>query len=236
MSSRRTARRRTLVLASRSPRRRELLEEATGELTGEAVAPCGRELGPARAFAPASGRADVFARFRLRVEPPRGEEPPPAPGETPGSYALRLARLKAGEVAARLAPELRPGDLVLGADTVADLGGEVIGKPRDAGEARTFLSRLSGARHAVVTAVVLVEPGTGRRAEAVERTELETSPMSAEEIASYVASGEGEGKAGAYAIQETGDRYVKIVSGSRSNVVGLPLERLAVMLRDFAKR
>ena len=84
-----------------------------------------------------------------------------------------------------------------------------------------------------MTGVVVIEPATGRRAEGSERTELEMSEISDDEIAAYVASGESRGKAGAYAIQETGDRYVRIVSGSRSNVVGLPVERVAAMLVEL---
>ncbi|MHC5055212.1 MAG: Maf family protein [Planctomycetota bacterium] len=199
---------RSIVLASRSPRRRALLEEAIRE-------------------------GGAFQGLVLRIEPPDGDEAPPLPGEPPADHALRLARAKAEEVASRLARELGPGDVVLGADTVVDLGGEIIGQPADDDDARAILRRLSGRRQAVVTGVVLIEPATGRRAEGYERTELEMSEMSEDEIAAYVSSGESRGKAGAYAIQETGDRYVRIVSGSRSNVVGLPMERVAVMLEEL---
>ncbi len=199
---------RTLVLASRSPRRRALLEEAIRD-------------------------GGAFLELVLRVESPEEDEPPPRAGETPEEYALRLARAKAEQVVSRLARELGPGDMALGADTVVDLGGEIIGQPADDSEARMILRRLAGRRQAVVTGVVIIEPATGRRAEAVERTELKMSEMSEDEVAAYVATGEGRGKAGAYAIQETGDRYVKIISGSRSNVVGLPIERVAVMLEQF---
>ncbi len=205
---------RTLVLASRSPRRRALLEEAIREET--------------------TGAGGVFSGVTLRIEPPRDDEAPPLPGEAPGEYALRTARAKAEEVAQRVCSELGSGTVVLGADTVADFGGEIIGQPIDDDDARSMLRRLSGAAQAVVTGVVMIEPASGRRAEAVERTELEMSEMSEAEIAAYVAGGESRGKAGAYAIQETGDRYVKIVSGSRSNVVGLPVERVADMLEGFA--
>jgi septum formation protein len=199
---------RTLVLASRSPRRRALLEEA---IRG----------------------GDTFSGVALRIEPPCDDEAPPLPGEAPGDYALRLARAKAEEVAGRLAAELAPRAVVLGADTVVDFRGEIIGQPIDDDDARAILRKLSGAAQAVITGVVMIEPATGRRVEGSERTELEMSEMSEAEIAAYVASGESRGKAGAYAIQETGDRYVRIVSGSRSNVVGLPMERVAVMLGEL---
>ena len=200
---------RTLVLASRSPRRRALLEDAIR-----------------------SGGA--FSRVVLRIEPPSDDESPPLPGESPDNYALRLARAKAEEVASRLAKELDARDIVLGADTVVDLSGEIIGQPANDDDARRILTRLAGHPQAVVTGVVLIEPATGRRAEGTERTELEMKEMSDDEIAAYVASGESRGKAGAYAIQETGDRYVKIVSGSHSNVVGLPIERVAAMLDELS--
>jgi len=175
----------------------------------------------------------AFSGMVLRIEPPRGDEAPPLPDEPPADHARSLARAKAEDVAARLARELGPGDVVLGADTVVDLGGEIIGQPADDEDARRMLRKLAGRRQAVVTGVVVIEPATGRRAEGSERTELEMSEISDDEIAAYVASGESRGKAGAYAIQETGDRYVRIVSGSRSNVVGLPVERVAAMLVEL---
>ncbi len=196
---------RRLVLASRSPRRRELLEEA--------------------------GYAFV-------VIPAEIEEPEPEAGETPEAHAMKLARMKAEDAADRLAGEVRSvgvsGAVVLGVDTVVDFHGEIIGQPASDDEARAMLGRLSGSRQAVVSGVALLEVETGRVSAAAERTEIEMAPLSAEEIDAYVAGGESRGKAGAYAIQETGDRFVRIVSGSRTNVVGLPMERLAEMLRDFA--
>jgi septum formation protein len=192
---------RQLVLASSSPRRRELLEEAGYEFV---------------------------------VVPSRAAERPPASAEKAEGYALELARLKAEDVAGLLARDGRQKSVVLAADTVVDLEGEIIGQPASDDEARAMLRLLAGSRQAVVTAVVLVEVGTGRTSAAVERTELEMAALSEEEIEAYVASGESRGKAGAYAIQESGDRFVRILAGSRTNVVGLPMERLAAMLRDFA--
>jgi septum formation protein len=192
---------RRLILASSSPRRRELLEEAGYEFV---------------------------------VVPSLAVERPPASSENAEEYALEIARLKAEDVVGRLARDGRQQSVVLAADTVVDLDGRIIGQPASDDEARATLRLLAGSRQAVVTGVVLVEVGTGRTSAAVERTELEMSALSDEEIEAYVASGESRGKAGAYAIQESGDRFVRIVSGSRTNVVGLPMERLAAMLRDFA--
>ena len=190
-----------LVLASRSPRRRGLLEEA----------------------------GYVFS-----VVPPVIEEPAPKSEETPEEYAMRLARMKAEDVARRLARDGFGKGVVLGADTVVDLGGEIIGQPATDTQARSMLRRLSGRRQAVVTGVALVEVETGRASAAAQRTELEMLPLTDDEIDAYVASGEGRGKAGSYAIQESGDRFVRVISGSRTNVVGLPMERLRRMLREFA--
>ena len=192
---------RQLVLASSSPRRRELLEEAGYEFV---------------------------------IVPSCAAERPPASAENVEEYALEVARLKAEDVVGRLARDGRKLCIVLAADTVVDLDGKIIGQPASDDEARAMLRLLAGSRQAVVTGVVLVEVGTGRTSGAAERTYLEMSALSDQEIEAYVASGESRGKAGAYAIQESGDRFVRIVSGSRTNVVGLPMERLAAMLRDFA--
>jgi septum formation protein len=190
-----------LVLASRSPRRRALLEEA--------------------------GYSFVVLETDFR-------EPPPRLGESPGAYALRAARGKAEEASKVLAREGRRGEVVLAADTVVDLAGEMLGKPADDADARAMLQRMAGSSHAVVSAVVLREAGTGRSVEGLERTELEMLPMTPSQIDDYVASGESRGKAGAYAIQETGDRFVRVRAGSLTNVVGLPMERVARMVRAFA--
>ena len=190
-----------LVLASKSPRRRELLEEAG---------------------------------YSFSVVPFTAPEPPPQSGETAEAYALRLARIKAEDARDRLRTLARTRHVVLGADTVVDFHGEIVGQPASDREARLMLYRISGSRQAVVTGVALLDVETGRVSAAAERTELEMASLSEEEIETYVASGESRGKAGAYAIQESGDRFVRILSGSGTNVVGLPMELLAEMLREFA--
>ncbi len=161
------------------------------------------------------------------------EEPGPEPGESAGGYATRLALLKARTVARRMDAEER-AVVVLGADTVVEHQGGILGKPRDDAEARAMLRRLAGSAQEVVTGVALVESPSGRSAWASASTELVTLPMSDAEIDEYVATGESAGKAGAYAIQESGDRFVRIVRGSRTNVVGLPMGLVERMLRDFA--
>ena len=125
---------------------------------------------------------------------------------------------------------LRRG-LVLGADTIVVLGDEIIGKPADEADARRILSQLSGAEQRVMTGVALVDAATGRRWLAHDVTRLRMRRMTPQEIDAYVAGGEAMGKAGAYAIQETGDRYVEQMDGSMTNVVGLPMELLERMLK-----
>jgi len=145
----------------------------------------------------------------------------------PLQQAEALAYFKARAVA-----EQMPGRYVLGADTIVAKGSEVLGKPSDEAAARRMLRELSGARHRVITGVALLGPG-GERLIASDVTFITMRPMSPREIDGYIASGEWRGKAGAYAIQETADRFVAAVEGSFSNVVGLPLELVRRMLREL---
>ncbi len=141
----------------------------------------------------------------------------------------RLAEAKARAVAATAGDV----DLVLGADTVAVAGREILGKPVDREDARRLLRLLCGDRHRVLTGLALVTIADGAVRTDVVETAIMMRPLSDREIDAYVESGESDGKAGAYAIQETGDRFVTGIDGSYTNVVGLPLERLSVMLRPF---
>lgn len=142
--------------------------------------------------------------------------------------AERIAVAKAREVARRAPPAV-----ILAADTLCALDGEVIGKPADREDARCILRRLSGTRHHVITGLCVLDPRTGRAVSESVATAVVMKPMTDAQIRDYVDSGESDGKAGAYAIQETGDRYVERIEGSFDNVVGLPTERLAVLLREF---
>ena len=184
-----------LVLASNSPRRRDLLRQAG---------------------------------YRFDVRPPPVGEGGVQAARPVGPYVESLAYLKA--TAAIEAHGLTDG-LVLGADTVVELGGRLLGKPADEADARRILSDLSGTEHRVVTGLALVDLVAGRRLLAHEVTRIRMAAMTPEEIEAYVASGEALGKAGAYAIQETGDRYVEEVDGSFTNVVGLPMALLERMLK-----
>ena len=160
----------------------------------------------------------------FEVVVPHVDESPP-PGVPPERVAVELAGRKARAVAA-----LRPDALVLGADTVVAEGRDIIGKPANRADAVRILSQLSGSRHAVTTGVCLLDTAEGRELSDYVTTWVTMKPMTRQEIEAYVDSGEAYGKAGAYAIQETADRYVEKIEGSFSNVVGLPLERVRQML------
>jgi len=187
-----------LILASKSPRRAELLRTAGIPF----------EVQPA-------GEVEEEHAGRLA-----------ALGGQPERYAEELARLKAAAVAVD-----RPGQLVLGSDTIVVLDGEVLEKPRDEAEARAMLARLSGRRHVVISAVAL-QMGDEDRWLGHERTEVDFLPLEAHAIARYVETGEPMDKAGAYGIQGYGALMVRGVRGCYFNVMGLPLALLGRALRE----
>lgn len=180
----------TLILASGSPRRRELLQGLGVEFT---------------------------------VRPVKVDESP-LPGEKPKDHVLRLARTKSRA-------RLGPGELVLAADTVVVIDGEILGKPSGTANARQMLRRLAGRRHAVLTGVCLVLGDNEQGVEGVERSEVSMSDLSDEEIRWYVDTGEPLDKAGSYAIQGLGALLVSEVHGNYTNVVGLPLPLTQKLLR-----
>ena len=149
-----------------------------------------------------------------------------APGESGERAASRLAAEKAACVAAR-----RPESWVLAADTLVLLGGRILGKPRDGAEAAEMLRFLGGREHRVVTAVRFTR-GTGPGREIVETTGVRIAPLSEEEIHWYVATGEPRDKAGAYAVQGLGARFIESVDGSYTNVMGLPARAVYLLLRE----
>jgi septum formation protein len=184
-----------LILASASPRRRELLGGA----------------GIAFEVMP----ADIFEHE------PCGEEP--------GDFAKRLATEKALAVARRVgAPPRRQ---VLGADTIVVVDGAILGKPRDARHAEELLARLVGREHEVITAVALATSDTLAVRTTAVATRVRMRRATAEELRAYVDTGEPLDKAGAYAIQGEGRRFVEEVAGSESNVIGLPVEETLALLR-----
>ncbi|MFO0996166.1 MAG: Maf family nucleotide pyrophosphatase [Alphaproteobacteria bacterium] len=139
------------------------------------------------------------------------------PGEKPADHAERLARAKAAAVAAR-----HPGTFVLAADTVVACGRRILPKALDEATARQCLALLSGRRHRVYGGVSVVAPG-GRRSTKVVVTVVAFKRLTRDEMVSYIASGEWQGKAGGYAIQGRAAAFVPFLSGSYSNVVGLPI-------------
>ena len=159
------------------------------------------------------------------VDPPLDEPAQQNAALSPAQHAEALAYFKARAVA-----EARRDAVILAGDTIVCLGGEILGKAADADDARRMLSKLSGTRHAVITGVAILTPD-GRRLIDSAVTYVTMRQMSEAEIDAYVASGEWIDKAGAYAIQETADRYVQSVEGSFDNVVGLPTELVLRMLR-----
>ena len=183
-----------VILASQSPRRRQLLEQMG------------------------------FTNFK--VCPAKGEETA-GPGLTPAQLVEALSRQKAAEVAAGAAED----DLVIAADTVVSIGGRVLGKPHSTQQAAQMLADLSGREHTVYTGV------TVRRGDQMltrhEATQVRFRPLTEEEIAAYVATGEPMDKAGAYGIQGRGALLVRGIDGDYFNVVGLPVCLLGQMLLRF---
>jgi septum formation protein len=204
-----------LILASASPRRAELLRSAG--YTFDVVV------------------ADVDEAIRA--------------GETPEIYVRRLAADKSAAAMSRIAADLKvcttPGDgapkvvqafrpaeaIVLGADTTVVVDGEILGKPLDDEDGRAMLKRLSGKAHQVLTGVSLRQGAyeVGR----VEATSVVFRELTDEDIRWYAASGEGRDKAGGYAIQGLAARFVPSISGSYSNVVGLPVACVGELLRSL---
>jgi septum formation protein len=172
-------------------------------------------------------RAELLAAagFEFQVVPADVDETP-VPGEPPREYALRVARTKAEHVVRHLTD----GQIVLAADTVVVAGGRLMGKPADATDAASMLRELSGAVHEVHTAVVV--RGRGQQLEDVVTTLVRFNPLTESEIEWYVATGETDGKAGAYAIQGRAARFIDRIDGSWSNVVGLPISTAYRLLSE----
>ncbi|TAK40677.1 MAG: septum formation inhibitor Maf [Betaproteobacteria bacterium] len=193
---------RSIYLASRSPRRRELL-------------------------------AHIGVKYHLllfRARP--GSEPEVSeavlPGEPARDYVTRVARLKADAGWLRMQQRRLPHAPVLAADTTVVLDGRILGKAADRGEAAAMLAALSGRRHEVLTAVALKYGSELDSALSV--SEVAFRALAPQEIEAYVASGEWDDKAGAYAIQGRAARFAAEIRGSHSGIVGLPLYETAQLL------
>lgn len=186
-----------LILASASPRRRQLLEEAG---------------------------------YAFEVDPSRIDEPEPAAGEPPAAYAAQLAWRKAAEVAAR-----RGRGLILAADTVCAVGREILNKPRDRADAERMIRLQEGRDTDVFTGLCLYRADRQEWLGAIERSVVRFRELSDRERDRYLESGRWQGKSGAYGVQDR-DPFVSVVQGSFSNVVGLPMERLALLLEIYEEQ
>jgi septum formation protein len=153
-------------------------------------------------------------------------------GSRPGYQPRELAELHAGAKADSVAAR-RPEGVILAADTVVDLDGESLGKPRDPAEAAAMLQRLAGREHLVHTAFALIDGPSGRRLAETETTRVRFAPLGSEEIAAYVATGDSMDKAGAYGIQGRGAVLVERIEGDFYTVMGLPLGRVVRGLEAF---
>lgn len=147
------------------------------------------------------------------------------PGEQPADHVIRLSREKAQAVA-----EKSGGRFFVGADTVVVLDGRIMGKPKDDGEAGEMLSALSGRTHEVITGFTVFDRKTGACISRSVRTEVLFKSLATQEINAYIATGCPMDKAGAYAIQGGAVHFVRSISGSYTNVIGLPMTELHEVL------
>jgi septum formation protein len=183
-----------IVLASASPRRKELLERV----------------------------GLVFSVDAAEIQEDHGRKMEPA------ELAKAISREKARSAAAR-----HPGAIVIAADTFGVLDGRLLGKPRNAADARRMLAEMSGREHRVFTGFTILDTQSGRELSRVVETAVRFRQLREDEIAAYVATGEPLGKAGAYAIQGLGALLVEGIEGDFYNVIGLPLCALAQGLKEF---
>lgn len=182
-----------LILASASPRRRQLLTDAG---------------------------------YEIEVDPSGIEEPEPTGPVDPSSYVAELSWRKAHVVASR-----RRTGLILAADTTCAIGGYLLNKPTDRLDADCMIRAQEGGEVEVLTGICLYRADRAEWVGAVDRSVVFVRSLTDAERTSYLDSGLWKGKAGAYGVQDD-DPFVTVVSGSWSNVVGLPMERLSALLRD----
>jgi MAF protein len=148
-------------------------------------------------------------------------------GESPDSYAIRLAIQKAEAVAESL-----DSGLVVGADTIVVLGDELLAKPADTTEARSHLRRLRGRWHRVATAIAVIDAAVGQSIADIEWTDVRIRDFSDQEMSDYIATGDPFDKAGAYAIQDQVFKPVAELRGNEDNVIGLPCDMLSRLLQE----
>ena len=189
--------------------------------------------GPRLILASASPRRLELLR-QIGIEPaaivPAAIEERVLPREPPRAYAMRLAEAKARAVASG-----HPDAYVLGADTVVACGRRILPKALDEATARRCLALLSGRRHRVLGGLCVIAPG-GRCARRLVSSVVALARLEPREVDAYIAAGEWHDKAGGYAIQGRAAAFVRYLSGSYSNVVGLPLHETAALLRGLGYR
>jgi len=194
-----------IYLASRSPRRRELLHQIHVSF----------EL--------------LLFRSGERTDSDVREDP--LPGETAQDYVVRIARTKALAAVERVRSRRLVPHPVLAADTTIDVDGEIIGKPEGPDHAQHILRRLSGRRHRVLTAVALADEQ--RVEQSLNENQVRFRDLGEDEIRRYIATGEPLDKAGAYAIQGRAALFIEEIHGSHSGIMGLPLFETGLLLRRF---
>jgi len=194
-----------IYLASKSPRRRELLTQIGVHF----------DL--------------MLFRAGTREDPDTNEET--HTGETPDDYVRRVAMAKASHGAGLVSVRRLTPRPVLAADTTLDVDGEIIGKPKDEQEAMAILTRLSGRTHRVLTSVAVAHGDRVEQRTSV--SEVRFRPLGADEIRRYALTGEPLDKAGAYGIQGRAAIFIEEIRGSHSGIVGLPLCETALLLRAF---
>jgi septum formation protein len=174
-------------------------------------------------------RRELLARagYVFEVRPAHIEEPTGEGFADPRTYVHTVAWLKAAAVAPQVG-----GGLVLAADTVGWLDGQVIGKPADEADARRILTTLGGREHELWTGVTLWRRPDDLQFCWQEKSRVLFKKLSPEELDAYLATRTWQGCSGAYAIQEKNDPFVQLLEGSMSNVIGLPMESLARVLSD----
>jgi septum formation protein len=177
-------------------------------------------------------RAEILrnAGFVFSVSPTDVDETL-LPREAAGDFVQRLATLKAHVAAEQMRGEIGQA-IVIGADTVVVVDGQTLGKPTGAEDAGRMLRLLSGQKHEVLTGLSVLSVPEGPEAHHVESTRVTFVRLGDEDIDDYLATGEPFGKAGAYAIQGVGGRFVSRIEGCYFNVMGLPLSRLWCLLRS----
>lgn len=194
-----------IYLASRSPRRRDLLAQI-------------------------GVRFDLLL-FRAAPRADVEVDETPLPQEHAEDYVVRVARSKAVFAARLLSARHLPPRPVLAADTTLELDGEIIGKPADNADAQRILARLSGRRHRVLTAIAVTDQI--RLEHRLNISEVSFRGLDADEIRRYVLTGEANDKAGAYGIQGRAAAFIEEIRGSHSGIVGLPLCDTVLLLRQF---